>query len=64
MDNASAVIDLEVQQDLKRVSANMNIVQNVAYIVKPGEILVSSNVAYESHVHQDAGINQDEYDYI
>ena len=48
MDNA--VIDLEVQQGFKRESANnMNIVQNVAY---------------ESHVHQEAGINQDEYDYI
>ena len=62
MDNA--VLDLEVQQGFKRASANMNTVQNVAYIVKAGEIPVSSNVAYESHVHQYAGINQDEYEYI
>ena len=62
MDNA--VIDLQVQQGFKRASANMNIVQNVAYIIKPGEIPVSSNAAYESHVHQEAGINQDECDYI
>ena len=62
MDNA--VIDLEVQQGFKRVSANMNTVQNVAYIIKPGEVPVSSNVAYKSHVHQEAGINQNEYDYI
>ena len=41
-----------------------NIVQNVAYItIKPGEIPLSSNVAYESHVHQSTD-SHDEYDYI
>ena len=62
-DNA---IDLEAQQSCKGLSANnmnMNIVENVAYIVKPGEIPLSSNVAYESHVHQSTD-NQNEYDYI
>ena len=58
-------VDLEAQQNCEGAltNNNMNIVQNVAYIVKPMTIPLSSNVAYESHVHQDTG-NQDEYDYI
>ena len=58
-------VDLEAQQNGTGALTdnNINIVQNVAYIVKPMTIPLSSNVAYESHVHQDTG-NQDKYDYI
>ena len=57
-------IDLEAQQNCEEAltNNNMNIVQNVAYIVKPMAIPLSSNVAYESNVHRDTG-NQVEYDY-
>ena len=58
-------VDLEAQQNCEGALTdnNMNIVQNIAYIVKPMTIPMLSNVTYESHVHQDTG-NQNEYDYI
>ena len=54
----SSRVDLEAQQPHEGAGS---LVQNVAY--KPTTVLLSSNVAYESH-DQGTELNQDEYDYI
>ena len=56
----SSPVDLEAQQPHEGVGS---LVQNVAY--KPTTVLLSPNVAYESHDHVHQGTeNQDEYEYI
>jgi hypothetical protein len=52
--------DLEALQPCE---GGVNLVQNVAY--KPTTVLLSPNVAYESHVHMHQGTEgRDEYEYI
>ena len=55
----SSPVDLEGHQPHEGVGS---LVQNVAY--KPTTVLLSQNVAYESHDQGNQELSQDEYDYI